>query len=134
MYPYSYLFMEFKTAEEANYVMGAMNGFAFDKKHTFAVNRFTDIERFANLGEKYVEPEIDPYTPQVRPETPVSNEEPALTCVLLCLGTFAVVVGGWERSVPDISRSRCCHQLEQQSICRCPDSTKGTDTAFHILR
>ncbi|KAG9006810.1 Translation initiation factor 3 subunit b [Tulasnella sp. JGI-2019a] len=59
-----YIFVEFKTNEEATYVATQMNGVAFDTKHTFVVNRFTDIEKFATLAEKYVEPEIPPYTPQ----------------------------------------------------------------------
>ncbi|KAG8862723.1 Translation initiation factor 3 subunit b [Tulasnella sp. 330] len=59
-----YLFMEFKTNTEATYVASAMNGVQFDAKHTFLVNRFTDIEKFATLAEKYTEPEIPQYKPQ----------------------------------------------------------------------
>lgn len=42
-----------------------MDGFPFDARHTFKVNRFTDIERFADLDETYVEPKIEEYKPRV---------------------------------------------------------------------
>jgi translation initiation factor 3 subunit B len=38
-----------------------MNGHPFDAKHTFLVNRFTDIEKFADLDETYVEPAREEY-------------------------------------------------------------------------
>ena len=59
--------MEFKNADDAAYAMAAMNGHPFDAKHTFFVNRFTDVERFADLDETWVEPEPEPYKPKVRP-------------------------------------------------------------------
>ena len=61
----SYLFMEFKNADDAAYAMGAMNGHPFDSRHTFWANRFTDVERFTNMDEAWVEPEPEPYKPKV---------------------------------------------------------------------
>ena len=43
-----------------------MNGHPFDAKHTFLVNRFTDIEKFADLDETYVEPQREEYHSKVR--------------------------------------------------------------------
>jgi translation initiation factor 3 subunit B len=43
-----------------------MNGHPFDAKHTFLVNRFTDIEKFADLDETYVEPQREDYHAKVR--------------------------------------------------------------------
>ncbi|KAI0313548.1 translation initiation factor eIF-3b [Amylostereum chailletii] len=57
-----YIFIEFRTADDATFAMNAMNGHPFDAKHTFHINRFTDIEKFANLDETYVEPEREDYT------------------------------------------------------------------------
>lgn len=48
--------------------MAAMHGHPFDAKHTFHVNRFTDIERYANLDETWVEPEPEPYKPKASTE------------------------------------------------------------------
>ncbi|GBE80122.1 Eukaryotic translation initiation factor 3 subunit B [Sparassis crispa] len=56
-----YIFVEFKNAHEANFALNAMHGHPFDTKHTFLINRFTDIERYANLDETYVEPEPEQY-------------------------------------------------------------------------
>jgi translation initiation factor 3 subunit B len=42
-----------------------MNGHPFDAKHTFLVNRFTDIEKFADLDETYVEPQREEYHSKV---------------------------------------------------------------------
>lgn len=43
-----------------------MNGHPFDAKHTFLVNRFTDIEKFADMDETYVEPVREEYHAKVR--------------------------------------------------------------------
>ncbi|KAG8769981.1 Translation initiation factor 3 subunit b, partial [Ceratobasidium sp. 428] len=59
-----YIFAEFSTADEATFALSAMNGFPFDAKHTFAINRFTDIEKFATLDETYVPPTVPNYTPR----------------------------------------------------------------------
>jgi translation initiation factor 3 subunit B len=41
-----------------------MNGFAFDVRHSFQINRFTDIEKFAALDETYVAPTVPAHTPR----------------------------------------------------------------------
>jgi hypothetical protein len=54
-----------------------MDGFPFDARHTFKVNHLTDIERYAELDEKYVEPKADEYQPRVclrlSRESPISK-------------------------------------------------------------
>jgi hypothetical protein len=61
-----YAFIEFRNADAASYALNELNGHPFDAKHTFFVNRFTDIEKFANLDETYVEPQREEYHPKVR--------------------------------------------------------------------
>lgn len=56
-----YIVMELANGDEAAMAIRAMDGYAFDKRHRFAVNRFTDIERLAKMDEKYVEPAEEPY-------------------------------------------------------------------------
>ncbi|CAL1700106.1 unnamed protein product [Somion occarium] len=56
-----FIVVEFKSPEDAAYAIGVMHGHPFDSKHRFSLNRFTDIERYANLDETYVEPEPEPY-------------------------------------------------------------------------
>ena len=58
--------MEFATTHEAAHAITAMNGHPFDARHTFIVNLFTDIEKFANLDESFVEPRVQEYRPKVR--------------------------------------------------------------------
>ena len=60
------MFVEFKNADDAAYAMATMNGHPFDAKHTFYVNRFTDVEKYVNMDETWVEPEPEPYKPKVR--------------------------------------------------------------------
>jgi len=42
-----------------------MHGHPFDSKHTFHINRFSDIERYANMDETYIEPKMEEYRPKV---------------------------------------------------------------------
>lgn len=58
--------MEFKSYEDAELALATMHNHPFDAKHTFKVNRFTDIERYTELDEAYVEPEVEEFTPRVR--------------------------------------------------------------------
>ena len=57
--------MEFKTAEEANHALNSMNGHPFDSKHIFLINHFTDVEKYSDLDEVFVEPEPEQYQPRV---------------------------------------------------------------------
>ncbi|KAF8516204.1 translation initiation factor eIF-3b [Hysterangium stoloniferum] len=59
-----YLFMEFRTPDEAAAAMAAMQGHAFDANHTFIINRFSDIERYASMDPEYSEPQLDEYKPR----------------------------------------------------------------------
>ena len=43
-----------------------MHGHPFDAKHTFAINRFTDFERFLHMDEAYEEPALEEYQSKVR--------------------------------------------------------------------
>jgi translation initiation factor 3 subunit B len=60
------MFVEFKNYEDAELALATMHNHPFDTKHTFKVNRFTDIERYTELDEAYVEPEVEEFTPRVR--------------------------------------------------------------------
>lgn len=59
------MFVEFRTYEEAEHALASMHNHPFDARHTFKVNHFTDIERYEDLDETYVEPELEEYTPRV---------------------------------------------------------------------
>ncbi|KAF8198947.1 eukaryotic translation initiation factor eIF2A-domain-containing protein [Pholiota molesta] len=59
-----FMFVEFKNYEDAELALATMHNHPFDTKHTFKVNRFTDIERYTELDEAYVEPEVEEFTPR----------------------------------------------------------------------
>ncbi|RDB21845.1 Eukaryotic translation initiation factor 3 subunit B [Hypsizygus marmoreus] len=59
-----YVFIDFSTGSEAAFALEAMQGYAFDAKHIFAVNFFSDIEHYSNLDEYYLEPSVEEYVPK----------------------------------------------------------------------
>lgn len=59
-----FMFVEFRHVDDANLAIAALNGHPFDARHTFRVNYFTDIERYAGMDEAYVEPELEDYVPR----------------------------------------------------------------------
>ncbi|KAG9942232.1 translation initiation factor eIF-3b, partial [Aureobasidium melanogenum] len=59
-----YAFVEYESPAQAQAAVKALNGTPLDKKHTMAVNKLTDIERFGREGridEDYSPPEIEPF-------------------------------------------------------------------------
>ncbi|KAF9044817.1 translation initiation factor eIF-3b [Hymenopellis radicata] len=59
-----FAFIDFRSADDANLALGTMHNHPFDAKHSFKVNKFADIERYANLEETYVPPETEEYVPR----------------------------------------------------------------------
>ncbi|KAH9939231.1 translation initiation factor eIF-3b [Epithele typhae] len=59
-----FLFMEFKTPDDASRTLATMNGHPFDAKHTFYINRLTDFDRYIDMDESYLEPEPEEYKPK----------------------------------------------------------------------
>ncbi len=55
------MFIEMRSAQDATTAIKLMDQFAFDKRHRFFVNRFTDIEKLAALDEAYTAPAIEGY-------------------------------------------------------------------------
>lgn len=59
-----YAFVEYETPAQAAAAVKALHGTPLDKKHTIAVNKLTDIERYGREGridETYKEPEVAPF-------------------------------------------------------------------------
>lgn len=61
---YSYLFIDFKSAESAQAAVKNLDGHKLSKTVTLLVNKFTDVEKYSDMNEEYVEPQIEPYTPK----------------------------------------------------------------------
>jgi translation initiation factor 3 subunit B len=64
-----YVFIEFGTAEDATFALNEMDNHQLDSKHMLTVIRFTDVERYSNVDEVYVEPKVETYKPRVRVNT-----------------------------------------------------------------
>lgn len=55
------MFVEYETPEVALEAVKAADGHHLDKQHVFAVNLFTDIEKYSSIEEKWDPPERQPY-------------------------------------------------------------------------
>lgn len=60
------MFVEFQDIDDANLALATIHNHAFDARHTFKVNRFTDTEKYALMDETYSEPELSEYIPKVK--------------------------------------------------------------------
>ncbi|KAF8640680.1 hypothetical protein AX17_000336 [Amanita inopinata Kibby_2008] len=58
------IFVDFRSPDDANLALSALHNYPFDAKHTFKLNKFTDIETYENMDETYVEPESEEYAPR----------------------------------------------------------------------
>lgn len=56
-----YVFIEYKTKEAAAEAVKLLDGHKLDKTHVFAVNIFTDIEKYSTIPDEWVPPEPEPY-------------------------------------------------------------------------
>ncbi|KAL9539140.1 hypothetical protein MBANPS3_010444 [Mucor bainieri] len=57
-----YLFIDFKSPESAHAAVKNLDGHKLSKTVTLSVNKFTDVEKYSDMNEEYVEPQIEPYT------------------------------------------------------------------------
>ena len=60
------MFIEFRSIDDANLALATIHNHPFDTKHIFKVNRFTEIEKYTEMDETYVEPKLDKFEPRVR--------------------------------------------------------------------
>lgn len=61
----SYAFVEYQTPQQAIAATKQLHGTPIDKRHTFAINKLTDIERYGREGridDEYQPPKIDDFT------------------------------------------------------------------------
>ncbi|CAN8003060.1 unnamed protein product [Ixodes hexagonus] len=56
-----YMFLEYKNPQSALDAVKVTNGHKLDKQHSFAVNLFTDFQKYENIPEEWKEPQPQPY-------------------------------------------------------------------------
>lgn len=59
-----FLFVTLDSTNDARAFQAAMHGYPFDKKHTFSVVPFGEVERYRDLEEEWKEPEEDEWKPK----------------------------------------------------------------------
>jgi len=59
-----YIFLEFSAPDNAMDAVTGMNNYKLDKTHTFAVNLFSDFEKYENISEAWEEPLPKEYVDQ----------------------------------------------------------------------
>lgn len=60
----SFMFVELANADQAALAVKLLDGHPFDKKHRFAVNKFSDIEALADIADEFTEPAAEEYVPK----------------------------------------------------------------------
>jgi len=56
-----FIFLEYSNASDAQHAVKTANGYKLDKNHTFAVNSFSDFEKYQDVTQEWVPPEPRPY-------------------------------------------------------------------------
>ena len=124
-----YIFVTLQNANEALAFRRALNDYPFDKKHTFKVVPFTEVERYTQLDEQYVAPPAEDWVPRV--STLSAPQLPTL--ILFLVGTFPRLARrfDWTRSAVTLPSRRRFHRLEHESWCtRIRFRTTCTQNAF----
>lgn len=71
------MFVEYGTPAEAKAAVRALNGHRLDKNHVFAVNLFSDFDKYTNVADEWQAPDPIPYKDPV-----------GFSCVDLLRGTL----------------------------------------------
>ncbi|XP_070581351.1 eukaryotic translation initiation factor 3 subunit B-like [Ptychodera flava] len=56
-----YIFLEYTSPANAVDAVSHLNGYKLDKQHSFAVNLFTDFDKYANISDDWEPPKKQPY-------------------------------------------------------------------------
>ncbi|PWZ02456.1 translation initiation factor eIF-3b [Testicularia cyperi] len=100
-----YMFVEMASPEDAAQAIRQMDGYAFDKKHRFAVFRFTDIEKYTNLSEEYAEPVEQEFKPREHLRSWLADPQ-GRDQLVICQGDDVAIAWHNRSSEPQIFDSR----------------------------
>ena len=64
---YGFCFVKFNNVEEAQQAIKVTQGFAIDKKHSFKVSMYSDLDKYANIPDEYEQPKPPLYNPRPDP-------------------------------------------------------------------
>ena len=63
----NFCFIKFAKKEEAVKAMEVTQGFSIDKKHSFKISMYTDLDTYGNISDEYVPTEAEPFKPRPDP-------------------------------------------------------------------
>jgi translation initiation factor 3 subunit B len=64
---YGFCFIKFNTVDEAQHAVKVTQGFAIDKKHSFKVSMYTDLDKYAKIPDEYEQPKAPQHNPRPDP-------------------------------------------------------------------
>ncbi len=64
---YGFCFIKFPNKDEAENAIKVTQGLAIDKKHTFKVSMYSDLEKYASISDEYVPVAPQPFNPRPDP-------------------------------------------------------------------
>lgn len=85
-----FMFVSLDNPTEAQAFQRALHGHAFDKRHTFSVVPFTDVDSYANLDEEFKEPPKEDWAPRVRRAASLSPGFPSDSFLFLARRSTSV--------------------------------------------
>ena len=123
-----YCFLEFQTLREAEEAVATTNGYKLDKQHTFAVNPFSDFDKYVNVSDQWIPPSPQPY-----------NDQGNLLHWLMdqrCYDLFSVIFEGGDRTAiyqNTASEPTLLHSRQRWTETYIRWSPRGTYlTTFHL--
>ncbi|XP_037715892.1 eukaryotic translation initiation factor 3 subunit B [Drosophila subpulchrella] len=97
-----YAFMEYKQASQAEEAVKKLNNHRLDKNHTFAVNLFTDFQKYENIPEKWEPPTVQTFKVQSDLYNFINDPDAYdQYCVAAETAPNCVQVGFWQNVLPE---------------------------------
>lgn len=97
-----YCFLEYKNAESAEEAVKSLNNHRLDRKFTFAVNLFTDFQKYEHIPENWTPPTPQPYKEQSDLYTFLTEPDAYdQYCVAAELPQAGVQVQFWQNTLPE---------------------------------
>lgn len=62
-----FCFIKFKTSEDAKLAISLTQGYSLDKKHSFKVSPYSDLDKYLKMPDTYVAPDAPPFKPRPDP-------------------------------------------------------------------
>lgn len=106
-----YCFLEYKNAENAEEAVRSLNNHRLDRKFTFAVNLFTDFQKYEHIPEEWTPPVPAPYKVQNDLYTFLTEPDAYDQYCVVAEAPTGVQVQLWQNTLPEPTT------LESREVC-----------------